>query len=101
MGILRLNRQKGGRVVSGVNGRAYFRQAARELKIAGLDPVAIQELDRPPSRGGPRKSRVGGRIAWNLRHLSEEETKERAERSERFLKRKPVVFPAEDDNQSR
>jgi len=83
--------------VSEVNGRAYFRRAAREMHIAGLDPDAIQALDRPRLGSGPKQSRVGGRIAWNLRHLSAEETKERAERSEQFLKQEPVVF-AEEEN---
>jgi len=79
-----------------VNGRAYFRQAAREMEIAGLDPDAIQALPSMESKHGSRKSRVGGRIAWDLKHLSEQETRERAKRSEEFLHRKPVVFAAEE-----
>jgi hypothetical protein len=101
MGILRLNRRKGGLAVSGINGRAYFQQAAKELRISGLDPVAIQGLARLQSKPGSRKSRVGGHIAWNLQHLSEEETKERAERSEQFLKQEPVVFAAEEATEPR
>lgn len=97
MGILRLQKQKDA-AVSKVNGRDYFRKAARELHIAGMDPDAIQALDRPKVASGTRKSRVGGRIAWDLRHLSVEETRERAERSEQFLKQEPVVFSAEEDS---
>lgn len=81
--------------MSKLNGRAYFCKAAREMKIAGLDPDAIQALGPTTSKRGSRKSRAGGRIAWDLKHLSEEETKERAKRSEEFLRQKPVVFAAE------
>lgn len=95
MGILRLSKTTKAPAVSGIDGRAYFRKAAQELQIAGLDPVAIQSLEPLPSQPGPRKSRVGGRIAWDLKYLSEQETRERAERSERFLKQKPVVVVAE------
>jgi hypothetical protein len=66
------------------------------MKIADLDPDAIQALGPMNSKQGSRKSRVGGRIAWDLKHLSEDETKERAKRSEDFLHQKPVVFAAED-----
>lgn len=97
MGFLRLKRQHLEPDVSGLTGRAYFRQAARKLNISDLDPVAIQsDLESLPSKKGSRKSRVGGRIAWNLQHLSPEETAERAQRSERFLKQKPIVFAAEE-----
>lgn len=97
MGIFRLKRRRLEPGVSGVTGRAYFRRAAQKLNILGLDPVAIQsDLEPLPSKQGSRKSRVGGRIAWNLQHLSPEETVERAQRSERFLKQRPIVFAAEE-----
>jgi hypothetical protein len=98
MGILKLHRPKDDGGVSQLNGRAYFRQAAEELQIAGLDPDQIQEMPRPEQvKRGHRKSRVGGRIAEDLRHLSEEETDERAAGSEEFLSREAVVFTAEED----
>jgi hypothetical protein len=97
MGVLKLHPPKDGDGMSELNGRAYFRQAAEEMQIADLDPDEIQEMPRPEVKQGHRRSRVGGRIAWDLRHLSEEETKERAARSEEFLKREPVVFSAEED----
>jgi hypothetical protein len=91
---LRLRKLRNGAVPE-LNGRAYFCKAAQEMKIAGLDPDAIQALGRTTSKRGTRRSRTGGRIAWDLKHLSEEETRERAKRSEEFLHRKPVVFTAE------
>jgi hypothetical protein len=97
MGILRLQKQKK-KAASVVNGRAYFRKVAREMHISGMDPDALQALDRPKAEPGPKKSRVGGHIAWNLRHLSVEETNERALRSEKFLKQEPVVFAAEEED---
>ena len=96
MAILRLQKQRQ-TAVSEVNGRAYFKRAARELKIADLDPDAIQALPPLDSQRGSRKSRVGGRITWDLKHLSAEETEDRAKRSEEFLNQKPVVFAAEED----
>ena len=86
--------------VSELNGRDYFCRAAREMKIAGLDPDAIQALSPTTLKRGSRKSRAGGRIAWDLKHLSEEETRERAKRSEKFLHQKPVVFAAEGSQKS-
>jgi hypothetical protein len=81
-----------------VNGRQYFAQAAKELGIAGLDPVAVRKTEkRSELKTGRRESRKGGSLAHrNIRHLSPEETAERRRRSERFLTQPDTKFPAEE-----
>lgn len=80
-----------------MNGRSYFEELERQMRIADLDPATIQEelpsLDLPP---GPRTSRVGGSIATDLKRLTAEETEERRARSEAFLHEPIKTFPAED-----
>jgi hypothetical protein len=97
MGAFTLNKKGCEPRKRAMSGRAYFQKAARDLKLDGQDPVAIQDLERLDSKTGRRRSRVGGHIAWNLRRLTPQETRERAERSERFLKQDPVSFPAEEE----
>lgn len=81
-----------------MTGRAYFASAAKDLGLSGLDAVEIQSLDSSPDlKPGRKESKVGGRIARNLKHLSKEETAERRKRSERFLKQPDQVFPAEEE----
>lgn len=84
--------------VSGaMNGREYFRGKERELQIEDLDPASVQKNDDYQGlKRGPRTSRVGGRIATDLKHLSAEETAKRQQRSKSFLSRPPKHFPADD-----
>lgn len=96
MGFLRLNRKSDGGEVA-VNGREYFREAAQKLGLAGLDPVAVQRIGKSTTlKPGRHESRVGGRIARNLRRLTPEETADHRRRSERFLKQEAASFPAEE-----
>jgi hypothetical protein len=82
---------------SAVNGREYFRSKERELRIENLDPASVQESENLGGlKRGIRKSRVGGRIATDLKHLSSEETAARQQRSESFLSQPPKYFPADD-----
>jgi hypothetical protein len=100
MGLLKLQSkvELGG---TPVNGRQYFLSAAKELGISGLDPVAVQEGGKSSElKPGRRESRVGGRIARNLKHLSPEETADRHRRSERFLKQPDMTFPAEEEKRT-
>lgn len=82
---------------SAMNGRDYFRGKERELRIENLDPASVQETDDLGGlKRGTRTSRVGGRIAKDLKHLSAEETAKRQQRSRSFLSRPPKHFPADD-----
>jgi hypothetical protein len=100
MGLLKLNSSAsaGG---TAVNGREYFRNAAKELGISALDPVEIQKTGESIElKSGRRESRVGGRIARNIKHLNPEETADRRRRSERFLKQPDMNFPAEEEKRA-
>lgn len=85
-----------------MNGRNYFENAAKELGLVDLDPVELQKGSGSKDlKRGRRESRVGGWIARNLKHLTPEETAERRKRSEQFLKQPDLVFPAEEEPQSK
>jgi hypothetical protein len=85
-----------------MNGRAYFKNAAREMGLADLDPVELQKGSGSSDlKRGRRESRVGGWIARNLRHLTPAETADRRQRSEQFLKQPDLVFPAEEEPQAK
>ncbi len=80
-----------------MNGRDYFRGKERELRIEGLDPAGVQKVAGPQDlKRGPRTSRVGGRIANDLKHLTAEETAQRQQRSKSFLSSPAKHFPADD-----
>jgi hypothetical protein len=68
-----------------MNGRRYFAEAARRLHIDRLDPDEIAELPPLDVKRGPAESKLGGRIAHNLKRLSPEETAARRESSEELL----------------
>jgi len=80
-----------------MNGRRYFDDLARRLKLEGLDPGAIQELPPLEVKRGTSASKRGGRIARDLTRLSPEETAERQRLSEEFLKRPAERVPEEED----
>lgn len=100
MGLLKLNLKSDAGQVS-MNGREYFREAAKNLGISGLDPVAVQKSGESEKlKPGKHESRVGGRIARNLKRLTPEETADHRRRSESFLKQPAISFPAEEEKQA-
>ena len=80
-----------------MSGRAYFEELERKLNIDGLDPEAVREAEhtKPGLKRGTAESRVGGRITRDLKRLSPEETEERRERSEAFLRQPAREVPGE------
>lgn len=80
----------------GVNGREYFRQLAKQLRIERLDPSQIAHLEPLKLRRGTAESKLGGRITRDLKRLSAEETAEQRRKSEELLEKPERRFPAED-----
>jgi hypothetical protein len=79
-----------------MNGREYFRQLAKQLRIERLDPSQITHLEPLKLRRGAAESKLGGRITRDLRRLSPEETAEQRQKSEELLGKPERRFPAED-----
>lgn len=80
-----------------MSGREYFLGKERELRIENVDPASLQETGEPATpKLGKRTSRVGGRIATDLKHLTAEETAKRQARSKAFLSQPAKHFPADE-----
>lgn len=75
-------------------GRDYFGKLAREYRVESQDPDELTDSPPPTElKRGSSISRVGGRIAKDLKRLEPEETEERRELSEEFLKQPVRHFP--------
>ncbi len=70
-----------------MTGREYFDEWGRRLCLTGLDPDVIQHAaDRTEVQHGPAESKLGGRITRDLKQLPPEDSAQRKELSEAFLK---------------
>jgi len=72
-----------------VNGRRYFAEAARRLRIDRLDPDEIADLPPLDVKRGSAESKLGGRIAHDLKRLSPEEIAAHRKSSEELFEDLP------------
>jgi hypothetical protein len=92
---------KARRPVSNINGREYFTRLERELKIEGMSPDKVRALPPLELKRGAVESKLGGRIARDLKRLSPQEISERRSLSEQFLKQPVETVRGEVDDGDR
>jgi hypothetical protein len=78
-----------------MTGREYFSKLSADLRLDGLDPTDIVDLEQGPLKTGPVESRLGGRIARDLTRLTPDQVVERRLKSEELLQQPRRDFPAE------
>lgn len=83
-----------------MNGREYFRKLAADEKLDRLNAAEVSELPPLELKKGPVESRLGGRIARDLKALTPEETAQQHAKADKLVNHPRRSFPAEEDDES-